>query len=1111
MEKSEEKEKGPGKVVGDPKAEEVAKKSEEKPKKGSNNASLQNSSEKKKTSDEFKIKLSLFDIQKHKKSASKEKAPAPEEPKKRISEAPASKKLNSKIQELPEAREDPPGKYPKNQLTTRRGCKMADNGKKVSVCQVSYTNPTDPQAIEDLNQRIVSKGMSKDMIKMMSIFKKGGAGNKFDSDQFAQAPPEKVQVERTPRSKKAPRKDSQFVGHEELSGNPDKFLEEMIRRPNTGLSKRNLGAAIKENGSGENPQNEEKNAGGPEVGENKLKSPKTRRRALSRSKANAKNQRTWRGRPSLNKNQIPVIKVEKRGPGRPKGSYKVNPTGDVMGHSVVQNYLKRDSEPGDVEYQMRMRDDLKFREELKGKVTQKLEFKRDVGFLEPANEAFPVNAQFSPHGPAEVVDPRLGKRHRIDSSDNEDPMNLYPQMMGGNPKKVKVRSNPPETVKPQFREDQRVPRQEYAGPIDMHINKDLSIKSERPKVKNQGQARQPNPENLNLSQRLSEFEENKNNPLDRQGPEMDLDINVDVHMNGDPGNLARQTGFEKGFIKEMGIIQQRSALSSGGSESVNEPDQVDERLQTYLNYKQNMSGFLGFEPAIERSFGSGVEPRLKFLKERRGVDQNYWLNYYCSLTRKQEYLDYQDIMKGRLNCISYSLKEYNNNYNHKIHRGIFNMGKGMYRAIKREISEFENGQLKMYNSMQTPPGYYRNYVGPGHFREMGPQMGYVKRPEYPPQAYMHPSMYYNAPSGQYQAPREKYFPYYYNNQPRGRPQEMEFREQAGVPGPEMAPNERYPGFERYKMQPHPQENNFLNEEKPWEGLEEDEEQASQMKVVKVKNKSGREMSEEEPTPVVPKPRKVRKESSKLEEKNQSKSKKKSKNKRKKKKSDSFSLEEDPEPEEEEFEAVPEAPTQRRNTRAKEEPEKKPAKPKPKPSDSRQILNKSTADGPLQEPERDDSREWTEYFAQINYANIKKGTRSYEKLSSNFAFELEEVLKFQDQYSEQIFQREVEKNTADMSKLNCPKSFKQYYNPKEKKEDFRREIQQDCEGFDSEYVRKLGKFRKHVKENLGIVTSIRDIANFLEKNKDEKLVWGLIEDKANSVKTFIKRLKMKRFN
>ena len=103
-------------------------------------------------------------------------------------------------------------------------------------------------------------------------------------------------------------------------------------------------------------------------------------------------------------------------------------------------------------------------------------------------------------------------------------------------------------------------------------------------------------------------------------------------------------------------------------------------------------------------------------------------------------------------------------------------------------------------------------------------------------------------------------------------------------------------------------------------------------------------------------------------------------------------------------------------------------------------------------------------------------------------------------------------TADLSRLNGNKPFQKYFNPKEKTENFKKEHDPKEERKYSEmpFFRKLGRFRKHVKDNYGMIVSVNDIANFLEKQTDEELVWKLISKKDSAAKNFINLVKNKRF-
>ena len=1031
-----------------------------------NEASLQNSSEKKKTSGDFKIKISWDQIMKNPKPKAKKSQNKEAEMEINKVEIDEVKKKNSKcIDSLPKIRKEEMSNF--NRRITRRMSKNIYNAteSKPKVTHIKLKNcnemnlRSNPLSSKKL-ENIMPKGIDKNMIQEII--------NHSQTSNIIKKP-------NTPQLA------------EEIIKNSDSYLATMIKKTkNTGLD----------------------------------------RRVLDSHKEPAKHYKKPINYPQK------IIKNDKFEINERLNHYQeheIQNIEEIMEHPVVNGFITSNIPPNEQEYQIRMEQDKKYRDELLIRKNQKDELKTKPMYYLRRGRKYMTASKYDQnmHGD-QILKKRNDEMLMNDSILNQDIHMPNLKLKSEHMKRVKSRSNPPEKINGKYTE---VPKKiKVHDQIDLPFQKELSIKSE--KLQNE-KVRKPNLENdanAELAENLSNFEERNIN--------MNINVDIDVREqvqdhNGesdrqehssDPeeqNGLVEQSGFKKGFTQKIDRIFQKSALSSDRDHegSYHETNRMeyeypkDNRLKTYLVYKANMSEFLGFEQARESIRSSRVDNRVKALKQKGGIDKNYWLNYYCSLIRKEKNLDYQDIMKGRLNCISFSLREYNNQYNHKIHRGIFNMGKCIYRSIRDDIASYEQSRMRPPAAHHEYYPYYQqgyNNAPPMRYNQ------YMQNTEATPYNYMYPRAYYNHPPGR--GAKERYFPYFgEKSQKRGMPK---------ISSQEMIPNNQQQNNnahiknyrDSYREVEEKNDDYFIQEKKPWEVPDEKQ---SKLDIVRVNNEIGiHESSEPEKKDIIPM-EKVESDEEYQEPKSKRKKKKRRSKIKLKKNKLSISLEDDEDENYEEDEDEDYEETKIKYRRKYSRPPKVKEKPKkvvPKPEKSIKPIqnmnfNKSINEGPIQEPVGDDPKAWIEYFGQVNYAQIKPGTRSYNKISSNFAFTLEEVLEFQEKFNDQIFHRESGNMTADMKKLNKLRPFQRYFNPKEKKENFARNYDPNeiDNSLDTKKIRRLGQFRKHIKDNLDLVTSISDIANVLEKNKDENLVWDLINKRDNGVKTFISHLKKKRFN
>ena len=549
----------------------------------------------------------------------------------------------------------------------------------------------------------------------------------------------------------------------------------------------------------------------------------------------------------------------------------------------------------------------------------------------------------------------------------------------------------------------------------------------------------------------------------------ELSPRVEVEINGGREWGGRDKRMETFFLKSE-LNSERDIPKDNYLKEMSQQEPGEKDYVYYLEYKANMGRYLRFEEGIEEVIKPQIcQQRLQFLSRRGGVDKNYWLNYYCSLIRKHNYLNQSDIVKGRLNCLSFSLKEYNSNYNHKIHRPIFNMGKAIYRGTRNNI-EMQEGQMHQ----RCVKEYNNNQYG-----QPNPEMNY----------YPHPRMAMYRNRDNINTIRQDSPQQGMNNQIDNEAEkysidsEHDVHQQQQLAGPEHINRQREEWSNQQQQHDEQNDNQVL-------------EIVTMNNCIRNKVKEDEEIEKEEQQMPIEDPTDKDKSAKKKRKKYQNRKKKKSK----------------------EFSEVDEGSV----AVSKKEPEvviskkKGLKKVKIKPHLERQQEHKMNGeDEMLEEPtDESDSRNWIEYFSQVKYSQLNRKSRAYQKISKYFAFDLTEVLEMQEKFADDLFQKNDIETECNLINLNKISPFSKYFNPKEKSVNFAKEKKKDEESniqLDSAAIRKIGKFRKFVKTHLGIVTSVNVMNAFLEKQADEEIIKELISKKDEGTRSLIIHLKTKRNN
>ena len=155
----------------------------------------------------------------------------------------------------------------------------------------------------------------------------------------------------------------------------------------------------------------------------------------------------------------------------------------------------------------------------------------------------------------------------------------------------------------------------------------------------------------------------------------------------------------------------------------------------------------------------------------------------------------------------------------------------------------------------------------------------------------------------------------------------------------------------------------------------------------------------------------------------------------------------------------------------------------------------------------------ELYNKIDYTVIKKGSEAYKKISENFSFGLEELLKYQDCIDEKANKRTETEMLADLTKLTAKKTFTQFFNKTEPKVDFKKEYeyhnsQPERASYSAEHIRGLGRLNKLIKQHFGLICSLEEIECVLKKNRGIKVVERMIEYKNKRIEKFILSLREK---
>jgi hypothetical protein len=151
----------------------------------------------------------------------------------------------------------------------------------------------------------------------------------------------------------------------------------------------------------------------------------------------------------------------------------------------------------------------------------------------------------------------------------------------------------------------------------------------------------------------------------------------------------------------------------------------------------------------------------------------------------------------------------------------------------------------------------------------------------------------------------------------------------------------------------------------------------------------------------------------------------------------------------------------------------------------------------------------DYFDKMDYSSIKKGTPEYYKISKNFAKNLEDILKMQEDLHLYQENRTDEEILVDLGLLNNPQNFSVYFNKNEPKVSFKKEYEATGENQEEEKseesmreTREIGKLIKLMKTHLGLNCSFIEINELLKKNRGINVVKRMIEFKNTRIKRFV---------
>ena len=272
-------------------------------------------------------------------------------------------------------------------------------------------------------------------------------------------------------------------------------------------------------------------------------------------------------------------------------------------------------------------------------------------------------------------------------------------------KRAQIHSNPPEKVEQTHNRGNQIQQVQiglFSRPKMETKSEELMKEQQRRAVQNRAEPphREEPMVNMDIDVNIEIDEKRRERSQGRSispHPGQDhLDIKVrplvGLEINGrNREELVRRCGLPQ-RIEKIETVFENSDLNVGANSEQPVDRDLEQQYKYYQTYKTNMGKFLDFEVASEQLEPADGLRRLIFISKRGGVDKNYWLNYYCSLMRKGGTLNNADIIKGRLNCLSYSLNEYKDHYNHKGHQAFFNMGKFIYRMTKTAVLREEQSE-----------------------------------------------------------------------------------------------------------------------------------------------------------------------------------------------------------------------------------------------------------------------------------------------------------------------------------------------------------------------------------------------------------------------------------
>lgn len=632
--------------------------------------------------------------------------------------------------------------------------------------------------------------------------------------------------------------------------------------------------------------------------------------------------------------------------------------------------------------------------------------------------------------------------------------------------------------------------------IDLPANKSLSTKSE--KLANQRRKIQREGEIKAVARGLHQ----------PQSIHMSIDVNIDLRAMKTPqmdervrseiatNSFEPQFKIQQGFTQRMEHVFQRSKHSSvHGASPGEEPDSGEDAVESkglvrYSRFKRDVAALLGFQQSTEELSSTKIDRRVTFLNKRGGVDTNEWLGMYYRMAKTPSPSE-SELRRNRLYCTQSSLMHYNLSYNHFSHRNIFDMNKSIFQALYKEEFEDEAQRALQLHSPMTPfcQFFPRNFDAsqmprcvPILMGQMFPGCGACWSSFRQLECRRGPFMTDN---------RNNFLNSF--NQRHLQQLQLNNKNQTETLLAAQRPISLHANSQRPSSESANEQFNY--EQRPWE-------------LPQVYQTENGEIGELQKSKANPNPAKMEfkimsnPESHPPSEPKSPRARQYQpiKSKRRKRALEARAKEES----EREIEHHPKRRSRRERASKRKEKYKKASSRLQSGGKIRQ-----TSRGRPSEPEGEDQREWIEYFSQVDYTQVTKDSRAFERISKNFPVKLDKLLEFQETLV--LPKKKPNQRFVDLSKLNRPKPFWKYFNPKEKRECFASELETRSKlaELSGERVQALGRFRALIREKFNIVISIMDVENLLRKNRDEDLLEELIRQRNNGTRDYIQYLKNKR--